>query len=142
MAERLFGYQYWKELENPSQRNREWTQRLPQVITALNNEEARVIGMKPKEAIKKKEVEHKSPVRSSRAVFPKEKKLGNVTVRHLYQPGELEGGSKRATDPNWSLKTYQIQSSISKKGQPILYYLHGGPKRGFVKEELLIVPEG
>ena len=95
--------------------------------------------MKPKDAIKKKEVMHKTAVRSSRPGFPKEKKLGNVTVRYLYQPGELEGGSKRATDPNWSLKTYQIRSSIAKKGQPILYYLHDGPTRGFVKEELLIV---
>ena len=139
LAERLFGYQYWKELDSPSSRNREWAQRLPQVVAALNNEETRATGMKPKDAIKKKEVEHKTAVRSSRAVFPKEKKLGDVTVRYLYQPGELEGGSKRATDPNWSLKTYQIRSSIAKKGQPILYYLHDGPTRGFVKEELLIV---
>ncbi|XP_031553858.1 uncharacterized protein LOC116290879 [Actinia tenebrosa] len=74
LAERLFGYQYWKELEDPSKRNKEWTQRLPQVVAALNNEAARATGMKPKDAIKKKHVEHKSYVRSSRAVFPQEKK--------------------------------------------------------------------
>ena len=143
LAERLFGYQYWKELEDPSgPRNREWTQRLPQVIAALNNEETRVTGMKPKEAIKKKSIEHKSFVRSSRPVGMKEKKLPrNITVRYLYQPGELEGGSKRATDPIWSLKMYSISKSVTKEGQPVLYYLTDGPSRGFVKEELLIVPK-
>ena len=28
---------------------------------------------------------------------------------YLYQPGELEGGGKRATDPIWSLKVYHIE---------------------------------
>ncbi|XP_031569830.1 uncharacterized protein LOC116304263 [Actinia tenebrosa] len=135
LAERFFGYQYWKELEDPSKRNKEWTQRLPQVVAALNDEAARATGMKPKDAIKKKHVEHKSYVRSSRAVGLKEKKLPhNIVVRYLYQPGELEGGSKRATDPNWSLKTYEISKSVTKEGQPVLYYLNG-PSRGFVKEE-------
>ena len=90
---------------------------------------------------KKEEVEHKSYVRSSRAVGMKEKKFPrDIVVRYLYQPGELEGGSKRATDPNWTLKTYKISKSVTKKGQPVVYYLDDGPSRGFVKEELLIVP--
>ena len=38
LAERLFGYQYAKELENPHKRNREWVKRLPEVIKALNAE--------------------------------------------------------------------------------------------------------
>ena len=38
LAERLFGYQYAKELENPHKRNREWIKRLPEVIKALNAE--------------------------------------------------------------------------------------------------------
>ena len=36
LAERLFGYQYAKELENPHKRNREWVKRLPGVITAIH----------------------------------------------------------------------------------------------------------
>ena len=32
----------------------------------------------------------------------KEKRLdSSVNVRYLYAAGELEGGKKRATDPNW-----------------------------------------
>ena len=60
-----------------------------------------------------------------------EKKLpSNVNVRHLYQPGELEGGTKRAADPIWSLKVYTLERAATKPDDPILYYLVG-PKRGF-----------
>ena len=38
LAERLFGYQYAKELENPHKRNREWVKRLPEALKALNAE--------------------------------------------------------------------------------------------------------
>ena len=29
---------------------------------------------------------------------------------------------------------------MAKPGEPVLYYLHDGPPRGFDKEELLVVP--
>ena len=45
-----------------------------------------------------------------------------------------------ATDAIWSLQVYRIARSIAKSGAPIVYYLEGGPKRGFVREELLVVP--
>ena len=61
-------------------------------------------------------------------------------VRFLYQPGELEGGGKRATDPIWSLKVYNVQKSVTNPSEPVLYYLQDGPKRRFVCEELLVVP--
>ena len=61
-------------------------------------------------------------------------------MRYLYQPGELEGGTKRSTDPIWSLKVYQIERNVTKPNEPVVYYLSDGPKRGFVREELLIVP--
>jgi len=77
----------------------------------------------------------------SRPVGKREKILPSlVQVRYLYQPGELERGVKRATDPIWSLKVYSIERSFSKPDQPVLYYLRDGPKRGFVREELLVVP--
>ena len=65
-----------------------------------------------------------------------------MNVRYLYAPGELEGGKKRASDPNWSLKVYRIDRSIIKKGEPVSYYLKDGPGRGFVREELMMVPVG
>ena len=69
------------------------------------------------------------------------KKLSSlVNLRYLYQPGELEGGSKRATNPIWSLKVYNIEKSVTKPNELVLYYLQDEPKRGFVPEELLVVP--
>ena len=61
-------------------------------------------------------------------------------MRYLYQPGELEGGTKRATDPIWSLKVHQIERNVTKPNEPVVYYLSDGPKRGFLREEMLVVP--
>ena len=52
IADRLFTYQYKKELEDPSKSNREWVSRLQNVVSALNDEKTRLIGMKPIDAIK------------------------------------------------------------------------------------------
>ena len=47
LADRLFSYQYHKELEDPSKSSREWVSRLQNVVSALNNEKTRLIGIKP-----------------------------------------------------------------------------------------------
>ena len=57
LADRLFSYQYHKELEDPSKSNREWVSRLQNVVSALNNEKTRLIGMKPIDAIKQTLIE-------------------------------------------------------------------------------------
>ena len=142
LAERLFGYQYGVEMRITSaERSTKWVKRLPKVVSALNNEVTQLIGMKPAAAIKEKPVTSKPSTKYLRPVGLNEKKLPSlVNVRYLYQPGELEGSVKRATDPTWSLKVYNIERSFTKPNQPVLYYLHDGPKRGFVREELLVVP--
>ena len=114
LADRLFSYQYHKELEDPSKSNREWVFRLQNVVSSLNNENTRLIGMKPVDA----------------------------KVRYLYEPGELEGYQykgerrKRSTDPIWSVDVYRIKDRYVQKHQPTLYYLDSGPKRSFIVEEL------
>jgi len=147
LAERLFGHQYAQEMRLPSgQRSTEWVARLPTVIAALNNEMTRLTGKKPKDAMRAKSVAQKpSSVVTGRPVGLKEQKLpSSVGVRYLYQPGELEGGHRRATDPVWSLKVYRLGRSVTKPDEPVLYYLshtpYVGPLRGFVREELLVVP--
>ena len=142
LAERLFGHQYAVEMRMPEgQRSIAWVKRLPEVVAALNNEVTSLIGQKPTVAIKGKNVYAKPSTPYLRPVGEMEKKLPSlVNVRYLYQPGELEGGVKRATDPIWSLKVYNIERSFTKPNQPVLYYLHDGPKHGFVREELLVVP--
>ena len=51
-----------------------------------------------------------------------EKKLSSgLSVRYLYQPGELEGGRRRATDPIWSLNAYEIEKiMINPENKPII----------------------
>ena len=119
LAERLFGYQYAKELENPHKGNREWVKRLPKVIKALNAETK------------------KAPPIVTRKVDPPICPYANV--RYLYQPGELGGGKRRATDPIWSVDIHKIDYHIITQGIRVYYLKAPAPKRGFVKEELLIV---
>ena len=61
-------------------------------------------------------------------------------MRYLYQLCELEGGRRHATDPVWYLQVYRLGRSVTKPDEPVLYYLLDGPERGFVCEELLVVP--
>lgn len=143
LAERLFGHQYAQEMRLPSgERSTEWVKRLHAVASALNREVTRLTGKRPSEAIKAKAVAQKpSSAVPSRPVGLRERKLpSGVGVRYLYQPGELEGGHHRATDPVWSLQVYRLGRSVTKPDEPVLYYLQDGPARGFVKEELLMVP--
>ena len=89
LADRLFTYQYHKELEDPSKSNREWVSRLQNVVSSLNNEKTRLIGMKPVDAIKQTLVEQGF---SQPAKEYEEKLLDvGIKVRYLYEPGELEG---------------------------------------------------
>ena len=81
LAERLFGYQYAKELENPHKPNREWVKRLPEVIKARNSETKKTPPVKQNQP-------------AGKPICP------DSAVRYLYQPGEQEGGGRhRATDP-------------------------------------------
>ena len=140
LAERLFGHQYAVEMLHAG-RSTVWVKRLPDVVNALNNEVTRLTGKKPASAIKEKNIVAKPSTPYLRPVGVNEKKLPPlIHVRYLYQPGELEGGTKRATDPIWSLKVYQVVKNMTKPNEPVVYYLSGGPKRGFVREELLVVP--
>ena len=140
LAERLFGHQYAVEMLHAG-RSTVWVKRLPDVVSALNNEVTRLTGKKPASAIKEKNIVSKPSTPYSRPVGVNEKKLPPlINVRYLYQPGELEGGTKRATDPIWSLKVYQVVKNMTKPNEAVVYYLSDGPKRGFVREELLVVP--
>ena len=145
LAERLFEHQYAQEMRRPSgERSTEWVKRLPSVVAALNGEGTRLTGKKPSDAIKAKTLTQKpSSVVPGRPLGLKEQNVpSGVGVRYLYQPGELEGGRRRATVPVWSLEVYRLGRSVTKPDEPVLYYLQGddAPQRGFVREELLAVP--
>ena len=115
---------------------------MPAVVAALNGEVTRLTGKRPSDAIKAKTVAQKpSSVVPDRPVGLKKQRLpSGVGVRYLYEPGEREGGRRRATDPVWSLVVCRLRRSETKPDEPVLYYLKDGPPRGFVREELLVVP--
>ena len=140
LAERLFGHQYAQEMLS-EQRSSEWVARLPAVVAALNGEVTRLIGKRPSEAIRRKAVSARpaAPARHRPIGFKEQKLPLGVGVRYLYQPGELEGGRRRATDPTWSLTVHRVERTVTKSGDPVVYYLDG-PSRGFVREELQVVP--
>ena len=132
LADRMFSFQYHKELEDPSKSNRVWVSRLQNVVSSLNNEKTRLIGMKPVYTIKQPLVEQGF----SQPVKEYEDKLLDVgtKVRYLYEPGELEEYQykgerrKRSIDPIWLVDVYKIKDRYVQKHQPTLYYLDAGPK--------------
>ena len=131
LAERLFGHQYAVEMNLPSGRSTAWVKRLPDVVSALNNEVTRLTGKKPKDAIKEKAVSAKPATPYMRPVGVYEKKLPpQAHVRYLYYPGELEGGGRRATDPIWSLKVVTIQTVVTKPAAPWCTTCMTGPSGG------------
>ena len=74
LAERLFGHQYAVEMLLPEgKRSTEWVKRLPDVVSALNNEVTSLIGKKPSVAIKEKEVSSKPSTKYNRPVGLAEK---------------------------------------------------------------------
>ena len=121
LAERLFGYQYAKELENPHKRNREWVKKCPE------SDQSHKFGD-----------EKNPPVKQNRPVG--KPICPDSAVRYLYQPGEQEGGQRRATDPIWSVSIHKISHHIVLQGIRVYYLMPPAPQRGFVTEELLIVP--
>ena len=142
LSERLFSHQYAQEMITDG-RSREWVKRLPLVLKSMNSEPTRLTGKEPSSAIELEKVmikggSYKRPVGLNETRLPP-----GVLVRYLYAPGEGEGGDRRrATDPIWSLKIYDLIRSVVTSDQPVLYYLsEGAPKRGFVREELLVVPD-
>ena len=141
LSERLFSFQYAQEMVKDGV-SRKWVKRLPLVLKAMNSEPTRLIGKDPSSALGLDKVgvksgEYKRPVGIEEVRLPP-----GVLVRYLYAPGEGEGGERRrATDPIWSLGVHYLSRSVVSSDQPVLYYLSSGaPKRGFVREELLVVP--
>jgi hypothetical protein len=60
-------------------------------------------------------------------------------VRYLLDSSDYRG-RRHATDPIWSTKIFSIESITVVDGQPVMYRLSDGPKKIFIREELLPVP--
>ena len=137
LAERLFKTQDAQELQNPTKDSKIWVKYLQKAVTRLNSEKTRMLGMTPAKAVKLDNVELKIKPHPEEQILPVD-----GLYRYLYQPGELEGGDRRrATDMIWSWDTFRIDRIVENPGQRVLYYLVDGPKRAFVREELMLISE-
>ena len=138
LAERLFKIQDAQELNNPTKDSKTWVKHLYKLVTKLNNTKLDRIGMAPTKAVKL------DNVTLNMKAYPKEDALPvDGLYRYLYQPGELEGGQqRRATDLVWSWNPVRIDRIVENKEERVLYYLaDNAPKRAFVREELMLIPE-
>ena len=62
--------------------------------------------------------------------------------QYLLQPGEEHDDQRqRATDRIWSKKTYRLREVIEDADNCVMYYLSNGLEKGFVSEELMLIPE-
>ena len=129
-----------------SNRSRDWVRSLHVNDDIFNNSPTQLIDMSPNKAVKKAlkgkkiiakpSVEHRRPVGYNEPLLP-----SYTEVRHLLEPGKLEGWKRRVTDCNWTPEVFTIDSYLIKENQPILYKLYNGPRRSFVREELQIVKD-
>ena len=100
--------------------------------------ETEMIGMKPKDAIKLKEV----PLVAPESYPPEEVLPKDGLYRYLLQPSKKHDDQwHRATDRIWSKASYRLREIIENPGNRVMYYLLNGPERGFVSEELMLIPE-
>ena len=138
LAERLFKAQDAQELQNPTKDSKIWVKYLQTIVRRLNSEKTRMLGMTPAKAVKLDSVELKVNPYLEEEVAPED-----GLYRYLYQPGELEGGDRRrATDMIYSWNTFRLDKIVEDSEQRVLYYLaDNAPKRAFVREELMLIPE-
>ena len=138
LAEKLFKIQDAQELQDSEKDSKTWVKHLQNIIEKLNSEVTAMIGMKPKDAVKLEDV----PLVKEEE-YPKEDILpSDGLYRYLYQPGEEHGDTKkRATDKIWSKNTFRLDRIIEDPNNKVLYYLKDLPKRSYVKEELMLIPE-
>ena len=131
LTERLFKVHDAQVLNDPEKVSSRWVKHLYGLVDELNDTETEMIWMKPKDAIKLKEVP-----------LVKQENYEDGLYRYLLQPGEEHDDQRcRATDRIWSKGTYRLKEIIENPGNRMMYYLTDGPERAFVSEELMLIPE-
>ena len=138
LAENLFKIQDAQELNDTEKVSSTWVKHLYRLVDRLNDTKTQMIGMKPKDAIKLKEV----PLAKRENYPPEPVRLPQDGLyRYLLQPGEEHAdGRRRATDRIWSKNSYRLSEVVEQPGNRVMYYIQDGPERAFVKEELMWIP--
>ena len=138
LAERLFKVQDAQELNDPEKVSSRCVRHLYGLVDKLNNMETEMIGMKPKDAIKLKEV----PLVAQESSLQKRYFLRMGHIVTYYNPVKNNDDQRcRATDRIWSKASYRLTEIAENAGNHVMYYLLDGPERAFVLEVLMLIPE-
>ena len=138
LTETLFKVQDAQELNDPKKVSSRWVKHLYGLVDELNDMETEMTGMKPKNAIKLKEV----PLVKQENYPPEEVLPEDGLYQYLLQPREEHDDQRhRATDRIWSKASYRLKEIIENPGNHVMYYLRDGTARAFVSEELMLIPE-
>ena len=87
--------------------------------------ETEMIGMKPKDVIKLKEV----PLVARESYPPEEELPEDGLYRYLLQPGkEHDDQRHRATHRIWSKVSYRLREIVENPGNRVMYYLADEPE--------------
>ena len=125
LTERLFKVQDAQELNDPEKVSSRWVKHLYGLVDELNDTTTEMIGMKPKDAIKLKEV----PLVARESYPPEEVLPEDGLYRYLLQPGEEHDDQRRrAADRIWSKGTYRLREIVENPGNHVMYYLLDGPE--------------
>ena len=125
-------------MNDPNKVSATWVKHLYGLVDGLNDTTTEIIGMKPKDVIVLDQV----PL-VNREAYPEEDKLPeDGWYQYLLQPGEEHDDQRcRASDRVWSKATYRLREIVEDSSNHVMYYLSDGPKRAFVSEELMLIPE-
>ena len=138
LAEMLFKVQDAKGLNDPEKVSSRWVKHLYGLVDELNDTTTEMIGIKPKDAIKLKEL----PLVAQESYPPEEVLPEDGLYQYLLQAGEEHDDQlHRATDRIWSRASYRLREITENLGNCVMYYLNNGPERAFVSEELMLIPE-
>ena len=137
LLDRVSDFSHSDSISSFQQISSTWVKHLYGLVDKLNGTETKMIGMKPKDAIKLEEVPVKKGIYLPEDTLPED-----GLYRYLLQPGEEHDDQhKRATDRIWSKNAYRLKEVVSNPGNRVMYFLKDGPDRVFVKEELMQIPE-
>ena len=137
IGEQLFKIQDAQELDDPSKDSDVWEKHLYAQVDQLNKQKNDATGITPSTAINLEKVPKKQKDHPSEKLLPKD-----GLYRYLYQHGKQHKNQRRrATDLNWSKDNFRLDGIVQGPDNRVLYYLKDGPKRAFVREELMLKPE-
>ena len=124
-TERLFKVQDAQELNDPEKVSSRWVKHLYGLVDELNDTETEMIGMKPKDAIKLKEV----PLVVRESYPPEEVLSEGGLYRYLLEPSEEHDEQRHsANDRIWSKASYRLREIVEYPGNRVMYYLSDGPE--------------